>query len=74
MMDAKALKALGENMIYIKPVRTEDMPEEVRAQAGDAKTLFALHNTKGEQVALVATQGIASHLAQEHDMQLVTLH
>ena len=53
---------------------TAALPDDVRAQAGDLKTLFAVHNTMGEQVALVASQGIATHLADEHDMQLVTLH
>jgi hypothetical protein len=74
MPESQNLKKLGQNIVYLKPVLTEDMPEEVRAQAGGATTLFALHNTEGEQVALVASAGIASHLAAENDMQLVTLH
>ena len=65
---------LGENIVYLKPVATQDLPDDVQEQAGELETLFAVHNTKGEQVALVASEGIASHLAAEHDMQLVTLH
>lgn len=67
-------KTLGANFIYLKPVAIADLPEEVRAQAGDVTTLFALHNTKGEQVALVASTDVASHLADANQMQLVTLH
>lgn len=68
------LQHLGENIVYLKPVATADLPEDVQAQAGNIKTLFAVHNTQGEQVALVASKGIANHLAAEHHMQLVTLH
>lgn len=74
MYTKREFKKLGANFIYMKPVATADMPQEVRDEAGDAKTLFALHNTKGEQVALVANPAVASHLASEHQMQLVTLH
>lgn len=70
------LQHLGQNIVYLKPVEIADLPDDVQAQAqaGDIKTLFAVHNTKGEQVALVASRGIATHLAAEHHMQLVTLH
>ena len=74
MFTKKDFADLGQNIVYLKPVATADLPDEVRAQAGDLKTLFAVHNTKGEQVALVASEGIATHLAAEHHMQLVTLH
>jgi hypothetical protein len=36
--------------------------------------LFAVHNAKGEQLALVATNEMAVHLALENDMQPVALH
>ena len=74
MYTKREFKKLGENFIYMKPVAPADMPAEVRQEAGDIETLFALHNTKGEQVAIVANPAIASHLAAEHRMQLVTLH
>ena len=74
MFTKKDFADLGQNIVYLKPVATSDLPAEVQEQAGDLETLFAVHNTKGEQVALVASEGIASHLADEHHMQLVTLH
>lgn len=74
-MDMKhELKALAGNLIYLKPVATADLPQEVQDQAGSQETLFAVHNTKGEQVALVADPVVASELAVANDMTLVTLH
>lgn len=68
------LKDLGQNIVYLRPVATADLPAEVQEQAGDTETLFAVHNGEGEQVALVADPTVASHLAAEHSMRLVTLH
>ncbi|SHG91967.1 Protein of unknown function [Cognatiyoonia sediminum] len=68
------LKALAGNMIYLKPVATSDLPDEVREDAGSLGTVFAVHNTEGEQVALVANEAIAADLAAQNDMQVVSVH
>lgn len=67
-------KALGRDIVYLKEVATADLPEEVRAEAGDIETLFAVHNGLGEQVALVADPNVAAHLAQARSLRLVTVH
>lgn len=74
MQMKQELKALAGNMIYLKPVSTSDLPDEVREDAGTLETVFAVHNTKGEQVALVANEAIAADLAAQNDMQVVPLH
>lgn len=74
MMMKHDLTAFGGNIIYLRPVATADLPDEVREKAGTLETLFAVHNTKGEQVALVADRDVAGKLAQANDMQLVTVH
>lgn len=68
------LAQLGQNIVYLKPVATDSLPADVQEQAGDLDTIFAVHNGDGEQVALVANPAIASHLADQHQMQLVTVH
>ncbi len=68
------LEGLSQKIVYLKPVATADLPDEVRQQAGEIETVFSVHNGAGEQVAIVANPLIASHLAAEHKMQLVTLH
>ena len=68
------LKGLSRNIVYLKPVDVADLPRDVREQAGDLETLYSVHNGEGEQVALVANARIASYLAAENDMRLVTVH
>ena len=68
------LKTLGQDIVYVKPVLTADLPDEVRAEIGDLREVFAVHNTKGEQLALVADCKLAFHLARENHMHPVTVH
>ena len=74
MLNKQDFRQFGANLIYMKRVRTADLPVELQAEAGEFETLFSLHNARGEQVALVANPAVASHLAAENRMQLVTLH
>lgn len=68
------LKALGESVVYVKPVAVADLPDEVREQAGDLKQIFAVHDAQGTQLALVANRQLAYVLAREHDMVPVAVH
>ncbi|MEJ6403737.1 DUF1150 family protein [Yoonia sp. 2307UL14-13] len=68
------LKAMGEGIVYVKPVAVADLPDEVQEHAGDLETLFSVHNADGERLALVANEQLAFHLAREHQMHPVTVH
>lgn len=50
---------MGDRLVYVKAVEVADMPEEVREAAGDRDQLFAVHNSDGEQLALVAEREMA---------------
>ena len=68
------LGAMAANTVYVKQIEVADLPEDLREQAGDLQRLFAVHNTKGEQLALVATNEMAVHLALENNLDPVALH
>jgi hypothetical protein len=73
-MNAKFdLAEMGANAVYVKLIEVADLPSELREKAGDLEHLFSVYNTKGEQLALVATNELAVHLALENDMQPMTL-
>lgn len=74
-MDTKLdLTKIAENIVYVKPILAADLPQDVREKVGDLETIFAVHNAKGEQLALVADRKLAFHLARENHMNPVTLH
>lgn len=65
----------GENpIVYIRPVKVADLPEEVRAQAVGIDTLYAVHRTDGERLALVRDRRLAFALARQNDLAPVNAH
>ena len=69
------LAKLGdEQIVYVRPVLVDELPEEVREQAGDMKQIYAVHNSDGERLALVANRGLAFALARQNDLTPVTVH
>ena len=64
----------GDRIVYVKAVDVTDLPQDVRAEAGDLDQLYAVHSADGEQLALVADRRMAFVLAREHDYSPVAVH
>lgn len=74
-MNAKHdLARMVSDIVYIKPVAVSDLPEDMRAQAGDRDQIFALCDSDGQQLALVADRSTAFLLARQNDRTPVTVH
>ena len=65
---------MGDRVVYVKSVAVAELPAEVREAAGDREQLFAVHDSAGQQLALVAERELAFVLARQNDMQPVTVH
>ncbi|SEN58763.1 hypothetical protein SAMN04488077_12125 [Roseovarius tolerans] len=61
-------------IVYVRPVNVEDLPEDMREQVGDLTTLYAVHSTEGERLALVRDRKLAFLLARQNNMEPVTVH
>lgn len=61
-------------IVYVRPVNASDLPDDIREQVGELETLYAVHNTDGERLALVRDRGMAFMLARQNDMTPVTVH
>ena len=75
-MDTKyEFGTVDENrIVYVRPVDVADLPEEVLEQVGGAKTLYAVHDASGQQLALVKDRRLAFVLARQNDLSPVTVH
>ncbi|MBW7920712.1 MAG: DUF1150 family protein [Rubellimicrobium sp.] len=74
-MDVKYdLGALGEDVVYVKPVAVASLPEEIRNQVHDLDVIFAVHDAQGTRLALVANRELAFFLARQHDKVPMTVH
>ena len=63
-----------EQIVYVKQVPVETLPQDVQDQAEGFDHLFAVHNANGEQLALVTEKHMAFALARQNDMAPVTVH
>jgi hypothetical protein len=66
--------APDERLVYVKPVAVADLPDEVREQSDGMDQVYAVHDSDGQQLALVADRALAFALARQHDMTPVTVH
>jgi len=65
---------MGDRVVYVKSVAVAELPADVREAAGDRDHLFAVHDSDGQQLALVAEREMAFVLARQNDMRPVTVH
>lgn len=75
-MDVKyqAFPETSDRIVYVRPLPVADLPDEVRAQLGETKTVYAVHGENGEQLALVADRALAFSLARANDFAPVNAH
>lgn len=64
----------ANGLVYVKPVKVADLPEDVQAEVDGLDELFAVHDAEGQQLALVADRRMAFVLARENDYRPVTVH
>lgn len=74
MMDAKFdFNEIAKDAVYVKPIATADLPDDVREKVGELEQLFAVHDADGKRLALVANRKLAFALARQNDMQPMVL-
>ncbi len=61
-------------IVYIRPVKVADLPQEMQQQAQGEDTLYAVCSAEGEQLALVKDREMAFLLARQHDFAPVAVH
>lgn len=67
-------KLVEGRTVYVRPVKIEELPDEVRRQMSVGDTLYAVHRADGERLALVKNRSLAFVLARQNDLAPVTVH
>ncbi|WBU64482.1 DUF1150 domain-containing protein [Paracoccus aerodenitrificans] len=62
------------NIVYIRRVETDTLPDEVRQQIPGIDSLYAVHGIDGERLALVKDRQLAFFLARQNDLSPVSVH
>ncbi len=67
--------APNENrIVYVKTVDVTDLPTEVQGKVNGLEQLYAVHDSEGQQLALVADRKLAFQLARQNDYAPVAVH
>lgn len=61
-------------IVYVKTVDVNDLPDEVQEQIDGLDHLYAVHDSEGQQLALVANRKLAFQLARQNDYAPVPVH
>lgn len=75
-MNNKQEKMTYENgqLVYVRSVKIDELPDEVRDHIDGLTELYALHSSNGERLALVKERELAFVLARQSDLLPVTVH
>jgi hypothetical protein len=75
-MNNKQEKMTYENgqLVYVRSVKIDELPDEVRDRIDGLTELYALHSSNGERLALVKERELAFVLARQSDLLPVTVH
>jgi len=63
----------NRRIVYVREVKTADLPDEIRAQTG-LDHLYAIHADTGEVLALVSERAQAFVVARQNDLSPVSVH
>lgn len=64
----------GAPIVYVRPVKMADLPQEMRDQAMGLEIVYAVHRPDGERLALVRDRRLAFALARQNDLSPVNVH
>jgi hypothetical protein len=64
----------ARDIVYVRPVPVEELPEEVRRQVPGLAALYAVHSEDGARLALVRNRQLAFMLARQNDLAPVHVH
>ncbi len=65
---------LDNRIVYIREVSVADLPDDIQSEANGLQTLYAVHDSAGERLALVRNRAIAFMLARQNDLAAVSVH
>lgn len=64
----------AEKTVYVRQVETSTLPREIRDQLGGIDSMYAVHDTDGERLALVRERSLAFMLARQNELTPVSVH
>jgi hypothetical protein len=61
-------------IVYVRSVKTADLPEEIKAQATGLDHIYSIHSSDGAVIALVSDRKQAFVVARQNELSPVSVH
>lgn len=75
MTDFPSFPSDGDKrIVYVREVKTADLPKEIQDQTGGRDHLYAIHAPTGEVLALVGDRAQAFVVARQNEFSPVSVH
>ncbi|WP_282129486.1 DUF1150 family protein [Roseobacter litoralis] len=74
MQEPFEISTRDNRIVYVKAVDVSDLPTEVQGKIEGLEQLYAVHDSDGQQLALVADRKLAFVLARQNDYAPVPVH
>lgn len=74
MQETYETEPIKNRIVYVKAVDVNDLPTEVQGKIDGLEQLYAVHDSEGQQLALVADRKLAFQLARQNDYAPVAVH
>ena len=65
---------LEDRLVYLRPVDKADLPEEVLEETAGVERLWSVHNSDGQQLALIGDLAMAQDLAKQFKYTTQSVH
>jgi hypothetical protein len=63
-----------DRIVYVRAVKTSELPEDIQAQASGLDHIYAIHSTDGAVLALVSDRNQAFMVARQNEFSPVSAH
>ncbi|MEM6546727.1 MAG: DUF1150 family protein [Pseudomonadota bacterium] len=70
-MSMKKTPAKAQSIVYVREVKAEDLPDEIRDAPGP---FYAVFDTKGRRLGLATGRDVAFAMARRNDLHPVSVH
>lgn len=64
----------AEKTVYIRQVETSTLPHEIQEQLEGIDSMYAVHDSDGERLALVKERALAFMLARQNELTPFSVH
>lgn len=68
------IKTKERPIVYVRPIKACDLPDEIHNQLPGVTDLYAIHHEEGERLALATDRTMAFVVARQNDMEPVSVH